>query len=453
MQSAKFRRILRQEADRWRSEGWIESDFYDRLAERYRFAEIEAEASGTFITALIGLGGILIGLGILSFVAANWQYLGKAARIAILLAGFLVINIGGFQLWQRANSRRLGQGLLLLGAIILGADMALLAQLFQISGDTFILFMGWSIGVVLMAYALGLTSLGVMAIALMGCGYWGAAAVGWDGRAIAPLWARNLYEYMPLFSVMLFLPLAYRCRSSLIFLLGAIAWLSSFQVAATAYTFTGSGVDRPAVVLGCSLPPLLLWATGRIQAQFPSLAYRERMAQLSQRLGVFSGGLTCFVLSLDNFIPEVLRLRAGNANFVDSWPLDRLLLLGLAIGLWIWLGRLAWPWTSKDRLMLLLGLGIAGLLTAAGFLGKSSWLPALFFVLLAILTLVCIQTSLQMADRGAFYFGWLLLVMRILTWFTFTQTDLMLKSLLFILSGVATIALGWWFERRLRQAQ
>lgn len=453
MQSAKFRRILRQEADRWRSEGWIESDFYDRLAERYRFAGIETEASGTFITALIGLGGILIGLGILSFVAANWQYWSKVARIAILLVGFLVVNIGGFHLWQQANSRRLGQSLLLLGAIILGADMALLAQLFQISGDTFILFMGWSVGVVLMAYALGLTSLGVMAIALMGCGYWGAAAAGLDGRAIAPLWAKSLYEYMPIFSVALFLPLAYRCRSPLIFLLGAIAWLSSFQVAATAYTFAGgSGVDRPAVVLGCSLPPLLLWAAGRIQAHFPSLAYRKRVAQLSQRLGVFSGGLTCFVLSLDYFIPEVLRLRVSNSNFVDSWPLDRLLFLGLAIGLWIWLGRLAWPWTSNDRLMLLLGLCIAGLLTVAS---KSSWLPvpALFFVLLAIIMLICIQTSLQTADRGAFYFGWLLLLTRILTWFTFTQTDLMLKSLLFILSGVATVTLGWWFERRLRQAQ
>jgi hypothetical protein len=54
------------------------------------------------------------------------------------------------------------------------------------------------------------------------------------------------------------------------------------------------------------------------------------------------------------------------------------------------------------------------------------------------------------ADRAAFYFGWLLLTVRILTWFAFTQTDLMLKSSLFILGGIATITVGWWFERQLR---
>jgi uncharacterized membrane protein len=453
MLAVKFRRTLRQEADRWRAEGLIDNDFYDRLAERYRFDELESEASGTFITVLIGLGSVLIGLGILSFVAANWQYLDKVARIAVLLGALLTVNTGGFYLWQRTSSRRIGQGLLLLGAMILGADLALLAQLFQISGDTFILFMGWSIGVLLMAYALGLTSLGTMAIALMGCGYWGAASVGIDARAIAPAWAQWLYVYMPICAVILFLPLAYRCRSPLIFLLGAIAWLSSFQFAATEYTFSSGGVDRPAVVLGCSLPLLIFWAMGRLQEQFANSAYRQRFAHLSQRLAVGSGGLTCFVLSLDYFISDVLRLRPNNSNFADVWDLDRLLFLGVAILLWILLVRRVSRWQSNDWLMLLLGLSIAGLLTAAGLMGNGSWLPAMFFLLLAAITLICIRTSLQTADRGAFYFGWLLLVVRILTWFTFTQTDLMLKSLLFILSGAVTIVMGLWFERRLQQSR
>jgi uncharacterized membrane protein len=451
MLGVKFRRTLRQEANAWRASGLINDDVYDRLATQYRFDGLESEAGGSFVTILIGLGAVLIGLGILSFVAANWQALSKVARIAVLLSGFLVVNISGFYLWQRANSHRLGQGLLLLGAMILGADMALLAQLFQISGDGFVLFMGWAIGVLLMAYALGLTSIGVMAIGLLGCGYWGAAQAGIDARSIAPGWAWGLYQYMPVWSMILFLPLAYRCRSPFIFLLGAIAWLSSFQFAATEYTFFGSSVDRPAVVLGCSLPPLLLWATGRLQSHFGNSAYRESFAHLSRRLAVFSGGLTCFVLSFDYFIPEILHLKLGKQGFIDHWSWDRLLWLGLAIGLWVLFARLTRRWQINDSLMLVLGLSTAGLLTVAGSIANVNWIPAMFFLLLAAITLTCIQISLHTGDRGAFYFGWLLLLIRVLSWFMFTQTDLMFKSLLFILSGVATIAVGLWFERRLKQ--
>ncbi len=458
MQNVKFRQTLRQEANRWRSEGFIDSDFHAKLADRYQFDTLDAEASGTFISAIIGLGGVLIGLGVLSFVALNWQYLDKPYRIAVLLVALFVVNTGGFYLWRQSNTRRLGQGLLVMGSMIFGADLALFAQLFQVSGDTFILFMGWAIGVLLMAYALRLPSLGAISIALMGCGYWGAAfddmGAAREAVATAPLWAQGLYRYMPILSIAMFLPLAHRCRSPLIFSLGAIAWLSAFQFAATAYSFnfssSGSGVDLLPAILGCSLPIGLFWAAGRVQDYFPTPAYRQQFARFSQRMAVFSGGLTCFFLSLDYFILFVLRF-SNSKNFLGSISGDFLLLVGVTIGLWAILWGLSSRWQPNDLLVLALSVSIAGLLaigvTATGSLAV---LPGLFFLLLAAVTLVCIRTSLQTADRGAFYFGWLLLSLRILIWFTFTQTDLNLKALLFIASGAVTIALGVWFEQRLR---
>ena len=100
--------------------------------------------------------------------------------------------------------------------------------------------------------------------------------------------------------------------------------------------------------------------------------------------------------------------------------------------------------------MLLMGVSIAGLLLLAGSIGNIIVIQAMFFILLAAITIYCIYHSLQTADRGAFYFGWFLLLVRILIWVTFTETDLMLKSLLFIVSGVVTILVGLWFERRLK---
>jgi uncharacterized membrane protein len=463
MQNVKFRRTLRQEANCWRSEGLIDSDFHAKLADRYQFDNLDAEASGTFITAIIGLGGVLIGLGILSFVALNWQYLDKPYRIVALLGSLLAVNTGGFYLWQKSQTRRLGQGLLVLGAMIFGADLALLAQLFHVSGDTFILFMGWAIGVLLMAYALRLPSLGAISIALMGCGYWGAEVAGTAERWLAPAWAQGLYEYMPLLSIVMFLPLAYRCRSPLIFSLGAISWLSAFLVAADNYSFhpypllrsgyyspeneltlSGAATNMLPVILGCSLPILLFWAAGSVQNYFPMPAYRQQFARFSQRMAVFSGGLTCFYLSLDSHL-------VVGKKYLDSIPWDFLLLVGVTIGLWVALWRLSSRWQPNDLLVLAWGVSIAGLLAiGVTYTWIQAVLPALFFLLLAAVTLICIRTSLQTADRGAFYFGWLLLSLRILTWFAFVQTDLSVKALLFIASGAVTISLGGWFERRLR---
>jgi uncharacterized membrane protein len=88
MQTSDFRRRLRQEANLWQQDGLIDRDFYLQLADRYQFDRIEDEASNRFVTILTGLGCVLIGLGVLSFVAANWQYLDKTWRIVVMLTAF-----------------------------------------------------------------------------------------------------------------------------------------------------------------------------------------------------------------------------------------------------------------------------------------------------------------------------------------------------------------------------
>lgn len=453
----QFRRILQQEADRWRSEGFIDANFHAQLATRYQFDKLDTEANGTFVSAIFGLGGVLIGLGILTFVALNWQYLDKPYRIILLLSGLVAANTSGFYLWQKSQSRRLGEGLLLLGAMIFGADLALLAQLFHVDGDIFVLFMGWAIGVLLMAYALRLQSIGVMAIALMGCGYWSAASagIGFAGAGVsnAPMWAQWLYQYMPIWAIGLFLPLAYRCRSPLIFGLTAIAWLTALPFTVTASVLPNSQSNITPFLLTVSLPLLLFWAMGRVQSYFPHPAYRKQFANFSQRMAIFSGGLSCFFLSQDYFAfgkPSELEFYQ-NPFIIGGLRWDLLLLVGLTIGLWAFLWRSTSRWQPNDLLILGLGGSITGLLAIAS---KSYWVflatPWLFCLLLAAVTLLCIRNSLQTADRGAFYFGWLLLATRLLIWFTFTQTDLNLKALLFIITGAATISIGIWFERRLR---
>ncbi|MEL6491782.1 MAG: DUF2157 domain-containing protein, partial [Cyanobacteria bacterium J06621_3] len=73
MRKEDFRRRLRDESARWREEGLIGNPLYEQLAERYQFDAIDSDSSSRFISVLLGLGGILLGLGAITLVAANWQ--------------------------------------------------------------------------------------------------------------------------------------------------------------------------------------------------------------------------------------------------------------------------------------------------------------------------------------------------------------------------------------------
>ncbi|MFG6107314.1 DUF2157 domain-containing protein [Leptothoe sp. EHU-05/26/07-4] len=230
---SKFRRQLRREAEQWWQEGVITVDIYEQLSERYKFGEIEPDAQNQFVAILLGLGGILLGLGLITFVAANWQVWSRAFRVCLLMVLFVGINAAGFYLWRRPSRQkglqRLGHGLLLTGALSLGANMALMSQMFHQSGQAYELYFFWGIGVTLMAYSLRLTSLGVMA--------WGLMAISYGSWAVSTFWLTNSswlefpMRMMPLIVCGLFVPLAYWCRSRVVFVLAGLGFASAFPLA------------------------------------------------------------------------------------------------------------------------------------------------------------------------------------------------------------------------------
>ena len=176
MASEKFRRQLRHETQLWKAEGLINDSAYQQIADRYQFNSIDSAASNRFVMILIGLGGILLGLGVITFVAANWQQWPRELKIILLLSLFIGLNTAGFYLWQSdpqaGRKRRLGEGLLIFGGLSLGANISLMAQMFHLGGSPYGLFLVWGLGILLMAYSLRLVSLGILSILLVGIGYW-----------------------------------------------------------------------------------------------------------------------------------------------------------------------------------------------------------------------------------------------------------------------------------------
>ena len=81
---------------------WEEAGLID-VAAAARIREWEAENSKPIgLWALIGLGALAIGLGLVSVVAANWDAIPGEARLAIHFT--LMLALTGFLIWQRGRA-------------------------------------------------------------------------------------------------------------------------------------------------------------------------------------------------------------------------------------------------------------------------------------------------------------------------------------------------------------
>jgi uncharacterized membrane protein len=277
---------------------------------------------------------------------------------------------------------------------------------------------------------------------------------------IDPNWTYFVFQHMPIVATVLFLPLAYWCRSQAIFTLTGIAFLSSFQSSLQPVgMWSDRGITTINFVLSCCVPPLLLWGYGNLSQWWQGNRRDKTGAfpQISRRLGVFSLGSTCFTLSFVTFW-----WMYTTANSITS-PLpfaiwDGAIFALVTVGIWlylIWQNRhntrhYPWDWTTTaiGGVSCLMAVAIAFQLSTSD---RSLYAPFIFSLLLLVISIGTIRSGLANSDRGAFWFGLGLLASRIIIWFLMTQNDLMTKSLLFIICGVAIMAIGLWFEKYVRR--
>lgn len=128
----------------------------DAIQNAFNQIVIEEEKKDTqkrTVRIIVIIGSILVGVGIFSFIAANWQEMTKVVKISVIVIAMLASYTGGWFFRERWHYEKTGEALLLLGAIIYGAGIFLVAQMFHTRGnwpDGFIL---WMIGTIIMAFA------------------------------------------------------------------------------------------------------------------------------------------------------------------------------------------------------------------------------------------------------------------------------------------------------------
>src|SRR3989344_2312910 len=135
-----------------KAQGWT----IEAIQENFNALNTEEEKedlSKKTIKIIVTIGAVLIRAGIFSFIAANWQGMRRPVKLSIILVSILVSYGAGWYLKEKLELPKTGEALILLGSIIYGAGIFLVAQMFNIRAnwpDGFIL---WMIGTIAMAFA------------------------------------------------------------------------------------------------------------------------------------------------------------------------------------------------------------------------------------------------------------------------------------------------------------
>ena len=120
--------------------GEISSEQVNQILSHYEVKQF------SFIRILVSLGAILIGFGILSFIASNWEMLGKPIRLGLIFASYSITLFLGFKL--REALPKTSRSFIYLAMIIYGAGIFLIGQMFHFAGHFSGAFLLWAIGVI-----------------------------------------------------------------------------------------------------------------------------------------------------------------------------------------------------------------------------------------------------------------------------------------------------------------
>lgn len=124
-----YRQRLAQDLDGWIGEGLVPPE--------NRAAILASVGEGRRLdaaTALGIIGGLLAGVAVIAFVAANWAEIPRIARFGLILGAFAAVCGGGA--WAQARGRPIvAQVALSVAALIFAAAIGLTGQIFDLTGD------------------------------------------------------------------------------------------------------------------------------------------------------------------------------------------------------------------------------------------------------------------------------------------------------------------------------
>ena len=160
---ASYKARLREDLERWIARGLIPAEsrepILDDVAEPRRL-----EAS----SALAAVGGLLLGVAVIAFVAANWNGIPRIGRFGMILVMFL--GVCGGAAWCSENRPMARNILILLAGLVYAAGIGLTGQIFDIAGDPYAALHAAGLAAGLLALAGRSSAAAIAALVFIGMG-------------------------------------------------------------------------------------------------------------------------------------------------------------------------------------------------------------------------------------------------------------------------------------------
>lgn len=139
--------LLKRELHFLEGSGTLSADQVNEIVGMY-----EVEEHLSFTKTLLYTGSILVGAGILSFIASNWADIGKTVKFLLIIGLYFGSNFAGFKFERRYP--KTSRSLYYLGVLVFGAGIFLVGQMFHFGGDFQGAFLWWSLGIMPLAWVL-----------------------------------------------------------------------------------------------------------------------------------------------------------------------------------------------------------------------------------------------------------------------------------------------------------
>jgi uncharacterized membrane protein len=426
-----FRRSLAEELPKWLDDGIIEPLQAERIRRKYRLHDLTQEAHSLVVKTIFTFGAVLIAGGVIAFVAANWEVIPKYVRLGFLTGAMAAADWSGFYLWRvKGNSPQLGRALILLGSLVFGAVIALAVQIFHLPPNYQAGIIIWAIGTTIMAYAV--SSAAHLILAAL------ASLIWFGGNLFAHPFSLAQLFYLSLVPLV-FLPFVFRYQSR------GGHWITLAIWGSAVLLFLAGSYGESVKIVGATAIFLawLYWFYSALPGvrRYPDFAYDSRM------LGILLGGAVGYALSFYDACGLVLNAKWVAANLLQSLVAG--VIAAASIGFWIYLMMLGKE-RETDNLFNQVFSGVIIILLFILFLPPDLRTVGVTLANLAVavLSLFLFWWGRNELDRRYFWIGLLFMILLVLSRFFEYRSGLLLKSLAFIVAGVALILGGLWFERQ-----
>lgn len=133
MNNKQFYKKLQEKLPHWKMQGWLDDvSAQSILNDAYSDAHNSSLKSHR-ISFILGIMGVmLLAVGAISFFAANWQGMSKLIKLSLLFSSMTVAYLASA--WALSDDKHpaLGQAFLLLGVLLFGNNIMLIAQIYHI---------------------------------------------------------------------------------------------------------------------------------------------------------------------------------------------------------------------------------------------------------------------------------------------------------------------------------